>query len=71
MLLTPPEEAEEVVKAEEFTETEEAVAPVTPLWTQVHPSRPVAPVGLVPHSLGDKWHCHCHYSHYSHRRAFL
>ena len=60
---THPEEAEEVVKpktvvkAEEVVkpekvvkaeETEEVVALVTPVWTQVFPSRPVVLVGLDP-----------------------
>ena len=69
-----PEEAEEVVKPKEVVkveETEDVAALVTLVWTQVHPSRPVVPVGLVPHSLDDEWH-HCHnHSHCSHRRASL
>ena len=45
--------SEKVVKGEE---TKEAAAPVTPVWIQVHPSRPVVPVGVVPQSLGDEQH---------------
>ena len=35
-------------KAKEVMEVEEAAAQVPLGWTQVHPSRPVVPVGLVP-----------------------
>ena len=35
-------------------EGEEVVTPAPLGWTQVHPSRAVVPVGLVPHSLGDE-----------------
>ena len=66
----PPQEAE-VVKAEEVVEAEEVVA-LAPLgWTQVHHSRPVVPVGLVPYSLGDEQHHYCNHSHCSWRRAYL
>ena len=80
MLPTSLMEAEGVVEAEEVTEakevaeaeeTEEVVAPLTSGWTQVYPSRPVVPVGLVPHTLGDEQH-HCHsHSRCSQRRAHL
>ena len=42
-----------------------------PVWTQFYPSRPVVPVRLVPHSIGDEWHCHCSCSCHSCRRASL
>ena len=58
-------------EARETMEAEGAVAHMPPGWTQVHPSRPVVPVGLVPHSLGDEWHhCHSHSCH-SQKRAHL
>ena len=63
-----PEEAEEVRKPEGAVKAEEAgelAALMTPVWTQVHPSRPVVPVGLVPYSLGDKRHHCCSHSHCS------
>ena len=61
MPMTPPMEAEEVAEEEE---AEEIVALAMSGWTQVHPSRAVVPVGLVPHSLGDEWHhCHSHFHH--------
>ena len=52
-LLMPPGEAKEDVKAKEVEGAEEVTAQVPPGWTQVHPSRPVVHVGLVPHSLAD------------------
>ena len=65
---TPPEKAKEVVKA---VKTEEVAALVNPVWIQVHPSRPVVPVGIVPHSLGDEQHCHHSHSCHSCKRASL
>ena len=70
-LLTPPEEVVKPEEAVKVEETEEAAAPKTLVWTQVHPSRPVVPMGLVPHSLGDEWHCWCRCSHNSYRKASL
>ena len=79
-LLTPPEEVvkleepEEVMKPEEAEKVEETgkvVGLMTLVWTQIHPSRPVLPVGLVPHSVGDEQHHHHSCSCDSHRRASL
>ena len=83
MLPTPLVETEEAVKTKEAMKTieavktgeavkaEEAAALATPVWTQVHPSRPAVPVGLVPHSLGDELCCHHSHSHCSQRRVHL
>ena len=50
-------------------EAEEVVAPVPLGWMQIHQSRPVDPLGLVPHDLGTEWHHHHSHSDSSHKRA--
>ena len=49
----------EVEKVAEARVTEKDMAPGTPVWTQIHPSRAAVPVGHVPYSLGDEQHFHC------------
>ena len=48
---------------------EEVMAPAPLGWMEIHSSRPVGPLGLVPHDLGTEQHHHHNHSHSSHKRA--